>query len=253
MSWSRNFIGYLEKVNAWFAAALKDNDKNSIYYRWEYLSLYENEEVLENETFARRLLFTGEYVYIDKNNQDEYADETDRNEAFKDFAEAYHAFCKLEQSGRMNAEQRIQACKSLIVIFNKQYFSIPETGSKTFINDYPKFFRVVQLLLECNVHVLIKADLYRQISMFKKCIELLNYAYLKTDCERELCDEIRYRACENIRHPFMLYDVVNLRKLNVDNTLGWFFDVHYVLSHIFCLTPYLRSLPNINFPNCSGR
>ena len=77
-------------------------------------------------------------------------------------------------------------------------------------------------------------------------MELLNSVHFQTPFECELFDKIRYRVCNNIRHPFMICDVDNLRKYSIDlncpTYLNSFFDVHY----------YFLS-KNTNLPNCSGR
>lgn len=198
-----------------------------------YLGFYHNDIVFYNETFAKHSLIKGEYIHIDefREKEEELAFINNVDESFEDFDEAYDVFCILERKKAMDYQQMLRACNSLVIMFNKQYSSVTVLRSKTFAKDYLKYFRVVQLMLSYDLPILIQADLYRQISLFKKCMELLNSVRFQTAFECELCDEIRYRACNNIRHPFMICDVDNLRPYSNDSNrptyLDWFFDVHY--------------------------
>lgn len=198
-----------------------------------YLGFYHNDIVFYNETFAKHSLIKGEYIHIDefREKEEELAFINNVDESFEDFDEAYDVFCILERKKAMDYQQMLRACNSLVIMFNKQYSSIRVLRSRTFARDYPRYFLIVRYMLYYNLPLLIKADLYRQISFFKKSVELLNGVEFKTKFERELCDEIRFRACNNIRHPFMICDVENLRPysedLNRPTNLDWFFDVHY--------------------------
>ena len=212
-------------------------EENKPYTVKEYLGFYDIGTVFQNETFARKSLLTGEYMCIDDyfEKKSSFFFWTDTDECFEDFTQAYKAFCELDMNGKLDEKQFLMVCNSLLIMFNKQY-KRPFLASRpdNFRNDYPRFFRVVRCMLSYNLHVLIKADLYRQISFFKKSVELLNKVRFDTDFERELCDEIRLRACNNIRYPFMICDVDELSAYSNDpnrsHELDWFFDVHYKIT-----------------------
>lgn len=199
----------------------------------DYLGFYDTSTVFACETFAKKSLFTGEYMHITNfiEKEGRIADFAGIDKRFHDFSEAYNAFCELDSKGEMDEVQFLMACNSLVIMFNKQYRVYLVSRPNNFKNDYPRFFRIVRWMLCYDLPILIKADLYRQISFFKKCMELLDSAEFGTRFEREICDEIRLRACNNIRQPFMICDVDQLRA-HVDDpdrphNLDWYFDVHY--------------------------
>lgn len=231
MSWFTNLFSKPKKSVKKSDETLCEEDKP--FTAGAYLGFYNSSVVFYNETFARRSLFTGKYLYITEfeEKEGEVAFLSNVDDSFNDFSEAYDAFCALEQKSSINDSQFLGVLNSLVIMFNKQYSSITVLRSKTFACDYPKYFRIVRYMLCYDLPLLIKADLYRQISFFKKSVELLNSVRFKTKFECELCDEIRFRACNNIRHPFMVCDVDNLRPysrdLNRPTNLDWFFDVHY--------------------------
>lgn len=199
----------------------------------KFLRFYDKEMVFYNETFARRSLETGMYMHVDEflKEKGNIIYTYDREECFENFAQAYDVFCELEQKGCMDETQHLRACKSLVIMFNKQYSSIRLWRKNRFIYDYPKFFGIVQRMLAYDIHILIKADLYRQISMFKKSVSLLNEVYFRSELECEIRDEIRFRACNNVRYPFTAFDADNLMELGYDLNrpyhLDWFFNVRY--------------------------
>lgn len=222
-----------------------DSEESTSFSKAGYLGLYTNSVVLYNETFAKRSFFTGEYMHCSEfyMKEGEIASFTGLDERFKDFEQAYNAFCELERKDSMNNHQYLMACNSLVIIFNSQYTGNFRERNRNFNNDYPRFFAIVKRMLMFDLPILIKADLYRQVSLFKKCVELLDGVNFGTDYERELCDEIRYRACNAIRYPFMIYDVDNLsvycNAADRPDYLDWFFKVHY------CFTlgkPILRTV-----------
>lgn len=243
MSWlSKLFSTSPKKVIGTVEPSCKEENKP--YKVKEYLCFYDIGTVFWYETFAKKSIFTGEYMYINDffDKEGGIALQANIDESFKDFAQAYDAFCELDMNDKLNDWQFLMVCNSLLIMFNKQYqrpFLVSRPDN--FGNDYPRFFRVVRLMLCYNLPILIKADLYRQISFFKKCVDLLNDACFETAFERELCDEIRFRACNNIRYPFMICDVDGLSAYSNDpdrlHDLDWFFDVHY---RITLRTPFPR-------------
>lgn len=233
MSWFTKFFFRSKKSVQKPVSSPCKEDEDKPFTAEKYLGFYDDGIVFYNETFAKYSRLSKKYMHVDALSDDVTVSfySVDMNASFDNFAEAYNAFCDLEKKGSMNIIQHLKACNSLIIMFNKQYSSITVLRSKTFVYDYPKYFRIVQLMLEHDVHILIQADLYRQISLFKKSLDLLDNVYFKTDFERELRDEIRFRACNGIRYPFMICDVDNLRNYSDDSGehqhLDWFFDVHY--------------------------
>ena len=231
MSWFTNLFSKPKKSVKKSDETLCEEDKP--FTAGPYLGFYNDNIVFYNETFAKRSLLTGKYIHITefKEKEGEMAFLRNIDESFNDFSEAYDAFCDLVQKSSINDSQLLGVLNSLVIMFNKQYSSIRVLRSRTFARDYPRYFLIVRYMLYYNLPLLIKADLYRQISFFKKSVELLNGVEFETKFERELCDEIRFRACNNIRHPFMICDVENLRPysedLNRPTNLDWFFDVHY--------------------------
>lgn len=240
MSWFSNL--FFKKQESASAKPVNDSSLKTAYdgeefrrtpFKALYMSWYSNEQVLEKETFAKKSLFTGEYIPYNEfvNNESQFMYYANINECFKDFGQAYYAFCEMEQRNKMTDSQYLSACNSLVKIFNSQYTRNFWARNSNFMNDYPRFFMIVRRMLMFELPVLIKADLYRQVSLFKKSMELLNGASFDSEFERELCDEIRYRSCNAIRYPFMLYDVDNLYKYcdtpDVCKNLAWYFDVRY--------------------------
>lgn len=234
MSWLSNLFS--KKQVAAAQSVLKKTSEDEEYhssFKAEYLRLYSNSVVFESETFAKRSFFTGEYMHCTDfdEKEGEIAFYTGIDERFKNFEQAYNAFCELDQKGTMSDYQYLMACNSLVIMFNSQYTRNFWARNSNFKNDYPRFFMTVKRMLMYDLPVLIKADLYRQVSLFKKSVELLNGATFGTAFERELCDEIRYRACNAIRYPFMIYDVDNLSgyctAADRPDYLDWFFRVHY--------------------------
>ena len=247
MSWFTELLSFLSpfsKKSVQTKSSVSSTRLREPYTAGGYLVFYNIDTVFNYETFARKSLLTGEFLHIcdflEKEEDLAYLANVDYR--FADFAEAYFAFCELEQSNRIDETNFLLMLNSLVIMFNKQYSSITVLRSRTFINDYPKYFRVIKCMLLYNLPVLIKADLYRQVSMFKKCVELLNDTSFDTAYERELRDEIRFRACNNIRSPFMICDVDELRAYSDDperpHSLDWFFDVHYsfTLGRSICRT-----------------
>lgn len=233
MSWFTNFFSKSKKKVSVNNPEARNKEYKPFVAAAGYLGFFDDSVVLYNETFAKRSLLTGRYmhVYDFYRSEGKLSYSWNVKDSFDSFAEAYDAFCYLERRYLMNSSQFLSACKSLLLMFNKQYSFVTVLRSKTFIHDYPKYFRIVQLMLDYDLPVLVKADLYRQVSMFKKSVELLNNVHFNTPFERELCDEIRFRACNNIRHPFMIYDVDNLKEFfpdpNRPTYLDWFFYVCY--------------------------
>lgn len=201
--------------------------------------------MLDRLTFAQKSIFTGKYIYNNEYEEKEgmFASRLNARRCFEDFAEAYRAFCDLDSWGDDKWQQHLGACRDLVVLFNLQYSSNPWTREHNFAEDYPKFFAVVKRMLCYNINILIKADLYRQVSLFSKCIDLLAEVYFNTPFERELRYEILFRACNNIRFPFMIYDVDELSKYigtpDRPEHLDWFFYIpaNFTLSrNIICRT-----------------
>lgn len=199
----------------------------------DYLGFYDMSTVFACETFAKRSLFTGEYIHVSQfmEKEERIADIVGIDERFQNFTDAYNAFCEVDRKGFKDDVQFLMACNSLVIMFNKQYRTYLVSRPSNFKNDYPRYFRIVKWMLCYNLPILIKADLFRQISFFEKCIEILNGADFKTEFERELCDEIRLRAFNNIRQPFMICDVDELRPYINDpdrpTALDWYFNVRY--------------------------
>lgn len=233
MSWLSNLFSKKQADASPVVKAVSDEEEYISSFKASYLGMYSNSDVLDNESFAKRSFFTGEYMHYTEFNKKEgnLAYRTGIDERFKDFEQAYYAFCEMEMRNCLTNVQYLDACNSLVIIFNSQYTRNFWARNSNFLKDYPRFFMIVRRMLMYDLPVLIKADLYRQVSLFKKSVELLNGATFKTDFERELCDEIRYRACNAIRYPFMIYDVENLspycHSADRPEYLDWFFDVHY--------------------------
>ena len=233
LGWFKKFVKGCSKPKSVVSDSMEECDPPSVV---TYLEGHYPSVVFDMMSFAEKSILTGKYMM----NGEWYEKEMEifancgrgrikRYEKIS-FANVFKAFLDLERSGEYSEDEMILVCRNIVVMFNSMYSENCWSRERNFALDYHKFFIVVNYMLRFNLNVLVKAELYRQISMFKKCVELLNNAYYKItdELELEIRDEILYRACNGIRYPFMIYDVGHLQEAyEKKNTfkLNWFFNV----------------------------
>ena len=161
-------------------------------------------------SLVQRCQFTGRYMWYD-----EFDDTKSMAGDFfslrrLDFNELYDAFRQFEDENSLAPEKRLMLLWEMVHTYNDMY------GRKS---DAPlpsrkEFVRFVDVVLEMqkygrhDVPLSIKAELFREIGMFSKCISLYDgLAVYGDDDEKEIVDEVKFRAMHGDSALFVIEDM----------------------------------------------
>jgi hypothetical protein len=122
---------------------------------------------------------------------------------FYDLQEAYH---QLEPIGELNDEHCVQLLMEIIRSYNDLYHRNPERKIEIPVPDYIFFKKCVVEVLDKGKNRLpmsIIAELYREVGLFGKCIEI-NAMESRSRDEKEIIAEVQFRAVHGDRKPFVI-------------------------------------------------
>lgn len=199
-----------------------------------YITTVSRARFYKYEHFAIKSIMDGKYYYkpyypVEEQTLAEHLGIEKPLEVWS-FAESYEAFKQFEREKLLPKHSYMKTCRRLIAQFNFEYAKDKWYDKADLIADFPKFVDVVFSFIKFPIPFIVKADLYRQIGMFSKCVDMLNI-YIEDQYDAEIAGEILYRACNNDRYAFTLHEVEHLRKLshNIfrEGHVNWHFDMEY--------------------------
>ena len=181
-------------------------------------------------SLVQRCQFTGRYMWYDEFDAAKGLPGDFFSLRRLDFNELYEAFKEFEENGALAPDKRLMLLWEMVHTYNDMYArdcNAPQPSRKEFV-------RFVDVVLEMqkygrnDVPLSIKAELFREIGMFSRCISLYEGLPVYGDeDEKEIVDEVKFRAMRGDSAPFVIeqmkYYQSHVRR-DTRRCVGRFFD-----------------------------